>query len=288
MRQKLTFITLILTCLFIIAGCSGEDENKENEEQTVTPVEVEDVQKGNFEIEKSVYGQTTPVKQTPVMLEQPGEMTTLKVENGDEVNKDNHLATVKTPMGNQTINASTDGQIAQLDAKEGAFQSNEDPLMVIVDLDKVTATFSVTSSVRDLFEKDDKVTIHIEDEKYEGKVLAIDSMPNDTGQYPINIEIDNEDKDILPGMAAKLTMKEQRLKDTLIVPTEAIVTEADEDFVFLLDGDHAKKVKVDIQETQSKETAIKADLDKGDQVIVSGQHTLADDSEVDVKEGKED
>ena len=45
-------------------------------------------------------------------------------------------------------------------------------------------------------------------------------MPNETGQYSIVVEIDNEERNIAPGKAAKLIVPEKRMKDTIIVPTD--------------------------------------------------------------------
>lgn len=288
MRQYLVTAALLLLSVIVLAACGDKNDEVEKSEERAIPVEVTEVEKGDFTVKKSVYGRTQPSKQTPIMVEQPGEISTLKVENGDEVNKDNHLATITTAMGSQTINAPVSGTVAKLNVQEKAFQSNEDPLMVIIDADKIHAAFQVTEGVRSLYKKGDKATVYIDDEKYEGKVLAIDSLPDDSGQYPLHIEIDNKDKEILPGVAIKLEATDKKVKDTLIVPTDAIVSETDGKFVFLADGDKAKKVEVEIKETQSEKSAITGDLKKGDQVIVKGQFTLADESKIEVKEGKEE
>src|SRR5699024_1810642 len=122
----------------------------------------------------------------------------------------------------------------------------------------------------------------------EGVILAVDTMPNESGQYPIDVEIDNEEGTILPGMTVSLQMKEVKVEDTIIVPTEAVLTESDEQFVYIREEDQAKRTPVEVQETQSDKTAVEGDLEKGDQVITSGQHTLTDGSTIEVKEGNEE
>src|SRR5690625_2327174 len=96
--RKMLFSIFIFHIL-ILSACNESTEPEINNEDIVTPVETEEVDTGEFVVEKTVYGHVSPQKQTPVMLEQPGEITTLKIENGDEVKKDDHLATIKTPMG---------------------------------------------------------------------------------------------------------------------------------------------------------------------------------------------
>src|SRR5699024_7558119 len=161
---------IFLVCfglILVLAACGEEEKETEDENTTPTPVEVEAVETGDFVVEKTVYGQTTPSKQMPVMLEQPGEVKTLNVKNGDTVNKDDNLATIKTPMGDDTKKAPMDGDVAHLQAKEGSFQSNEDPLLMIVDLDTLNIHYAVTANARDLFRiyKNMSIYIHKESEK---------------------------------------------------------------------------------------------------------------------------
>jgi|SRR5690625_3534546 len=285
--RKVFFLIFMITQLFFISACSEEGESKANNEEIVTPVETESVETGDFVVEKSIYGQISPIKQTPVLVQQPGEVTSLKVENGDEVKKNDHLATIQTGMGSEAIYAPTDGEIAQIHVQEKSFQSNEEPLALIVELEKLQANFAVTPSTRKQFKQDEEMTVFVDDKKYQATVMAMDSMPNETGQFPISMEIDNEERDILPGKTAKLIISDKRVKDTIIVPTEAVITESDESFVFIVSDNTAKKVVVDLKETQSDKVAVEAELEKDDQVIVNGQVTLSDGSKVEVvKEGK--
>src|SRR5699024_8880825 len=219
MRKLLLSLFIILNA-FLLSACNEAEEQETNNKETLaTPVEAEEVDTGDFVVEKSVYGQISPVKQTPVMVPQPGEVSVLKVENGDKVDKDDHIATIKTQMGNQAIYAPVAGEIAHLGAKENSFQSNEEPIALVVDLEKVDANFSVTASTREQLDQDKKVNVYIDEKKYEGTVAAIDPMPNEAGQYPIAVELDNEDRNIAPGMAAKLIVPDKRMKDTIIIPT---------------------------------------------------------------------
>lgn len=276
--------------IFLLVACSDTDEPKGQTEAIPTPVEVSDVETGDFVVGKTIYGKTAPSKQLPVILDQPGEITTLNVKNGDQVNEGDHLATVKTPVGEQSIYATADGDIAQLTTKEGGFQSNEDPLLLVVDVDPMLVHYAVTAKVRELFTADEEMEIEIDiaETTYEATVTSIDSMPNEAGQYAVELQITNEDQDILPGMPAKLTIEDQRVKDTIILPTEAVLTEEDEQFVFVLRDDHVEKVIVDVQETQSDQTAVEAELAEDDQVVVNGHVTLTDQDKVTVKKaGKE-
>src|SRR5699024_9653832 len=142
MRHRFLLIGVIIVMLLI--GCNDTTDDKNEKEEMSTPVEVEKIKTGDFTVDKTLYGQTAPIKQVPVVLEQPGEITTLNVKNGDTVSKDDHLATIQTPAGDAEINAPADGTIAQLQTTEGNTPSNEEPLLVVVDIDKLLIHYAVT------------------------------------------------------------------------------------------------------------------------------------------------
>lgn len=285
--KKIYVYVAILLAGGVLAACSGADgENDDNEAEEVVPVEVDEAEEGDLTVTKSVYGRAEPSKTTPVMLENPGEIDTLEVDEGDDVDEDDTIAKVKTPEGKEKIQADADGTITDLDADEGETASDEDPLATISEMDPMTLTFQVTSNVRRLFEKDDENDVEIDDTEYEGEVTKVKATPDDSGLYPVEAEVDNDDGDILSGMVARMDVPEDRVEDAIIVPTSAVETEDDESSVFIVEDNKAVEVDVSIEETQSDRTAIEGDVEADDEVVVSGQLTLEDGSEVDVTEAR--
>jgi len=286
--RKMLFLFSAIIMLFIFVACSNEnDDNASEVEETVTPVETEQVKKGDLTIEQTIFGSVLPKRQIPVMVEQPGEITDLKVKTGDEVQKDERLATIKTPMGSIQIKAPSAGTVGQLALEENDFYNGEEPFAIIFDDETVTVQFSVTSEMKDKFKVDKKYKTIIAGKKYEAQIKRIESLPNETGQYDVVAHIDNEKGNIQLGSVAEVGVKDVLIKDTTLVPTEAIVTESDETYVYIVEDSTAKKVAVEILETQTEETAIEADIKEKIEIITSGQFLLTDGSEVDViKDGK--
>src|SRR5699024_9031209 len=132
------------------------------------------------------------------------------------------------------------------------------------------------------------MTVYIKDKKHRAEVVSIDTIPNETGQYTIILELDNEDEKMDLGEVADVIIPETRVKDTIIIPTEAIVMDGDDAYVFIVDGDVAKRVPIDIDVSQSDVSAVKGDIAEKDEVIVTGQFTLTDEAEIDiVKDGND-
>ncbi len=332
--KKRILLALFMIFTLILSACGDSDNDETKEEDNIVPVETTEVDKGNLKSQKSLYGQTQPNKQTPVMLEMPGELIELKVSNGDKVEKGDALAvvevTVEKPVEQpeeepeeepedpteqdptqdpteedqapvpeapqqpapvemteeqeeKTIESPSDGTVASLSSSTGAVVSNEEPLAMIINVDNIKIEATMTQKMRDLFKVDQEVEVEIDNEEYTGKVLALDPLPNENGELVINIRVENEDEKITTGESAKITVNKTLEKDVLIVPTEAVMTTEEESFVYIVKDSKAKKIVVDLLESQTKKTAIKGDIKEKDEVVVNGQTLLSDDVEVDVK-----
>lgn len=286
MKKMLLSMAAILIALFLAACNENEEENETEKEESVISVEVAEATEGDLTAEHTVNGRTEPNRTTPVMVETPGEIDALEVENGDMVEEDDLIATIDTPMGQQNVRAGKEGQITNLNVSEGDMASNEEPLAVIADLDTLKITAGVTAKTRSLFEKEDTITVTIEGTEKVGEITSVGNMPDDTGLYPIEASVDNEDDDYLPGMIAVLSVSETVRENTILVPTEAVMEESGETYVYIVEGDEAIRRTVTVQETQSEETALEGDIEAGDQVVTSGQLTLTDGAQVNVAKGE--
>lgn len=281
MRKK--WIQLIaLVMITMLFACSEDDGEETADEARMIPVEVAEVSKGDLVIEKEVYGRTSSSQTTPIIVQNPGEIDELRVENGERVKKDDIIARVKSPVDIQNVRAPEDGEIANLDVKEGDLISTEEPLVVLIDLEHVTIQFTATSDVRSLFSKDDELTATIDGKSFDATITAIGKLPDDTGLYPIEADVKNKDDHILPGMTAVIRVPEKRVTKSLILPTEAVIEEGDETFVYVVSDEKVIKTDITIIETQSDQTAVEGELEKGDEVVINGQLTLSDGSKVDV------
>ncbi|SHF76691.1 efflux RND transporter periplasmic adaptor subunit [Ornithinibacillus halophilus] len=271
----IVFVTIFL------AACTEEEET-ESVEPVDVPVEVAQVTEGELVIEKSIFGRTAPNSLTPVMLQNPGEVDELDVKNGDVVEEDDVLATIATPAGMQEITASASGKIINLEAEEGDLVSNSDPFLMIMDNEKMTLNFTVTADMRNHLGKYEKHTAIIDGNEYEASITSVGEMPGENGLYPVEASVDNDDEAIITGLVAELVVEVNKLEDTLIVPTEAIVENSDGAFVYVVAEDEVKLVEIKVLETQSNESAIEGDLADGDEVVTSGQLLLADGTKIEV------
>lgn len=283
-KLQITIVASIL--IILLTACNQGDEENAAKEETVTPVETTSVKKGNLLIERSVYGRTAPSSTTAIKLQAAGEITNLEVKNGDMVEEDDMIATIQTRAGTQTIYADTAGEIAQLQGEEGAIVSVEKPLAVIVDLDELALNLTVTADTTSLFERGKKYPTEINDTKLDAEITSVGTLPNETGLYPIEATIPNDNRQFLPGMVVELNVPKNKIEDAFLVPTEAVIEESGTSFIYIIKENKAIKKEINIIETRSDKTAFEGHVNKGDQVVTSGKLTLVEGSKVKVmKEG---
>ena len=280
-------LKIMAICLIgLLVACSNNNTD-EDKTESIIPVETITAQEDEIVVNRTLSGRTAPNRTTPVMVEVPGEIEELNVENGDKVEEDEVLATLKTPAGNQDITAPKSGEVAELELDEEDVATDSDPFAVIIDMEKLKINYDVTSNVRSLMEKDMILDTVVDDETYETTITSIGSIPGETGLYPVEGVVENVDDQLIPGLVVKTSVPEKRIKDTIVVPTEAIIEESDGAFVYLVEDNVALKTEITIKESQSDVTAIEGDVKVDDEVVINGQLTLSDGREVEVVEEEE-
>lgn len=280
-------LKIMAICLIgLLVACSNNNTD-EDKTESIIPVETITAQEDEIVVNRTLSGRTAPNRTTPVMVEVPGEIEELNVENGDKVEEDEVLATLKTPAGNQDIKAPKSGEVAELELDEEDVATDSDPFAVIIDMEKLKINYDVTSNVRSLMEKDMTLDTVVDDETYETTITSIGSIPGETGLYPVEGVVENVDDQLIPGLVVKTSVPEKRIKDTIVVPTEAIIEESDGAFVYLVEDNVAVKTEITIKESQSDVTAIEGDVKVDDEVVINGQLTLSDGREVEVVEEEE-
>ena len=84
-------------------------------------------------------------------------------------------------------------------------------------------------------------------------------------------EVPNDDSQLLPGQYCEATVTMDVLKDTITIPTEAIVQRASDTYVWVVGSDNTvKETKVEVSHRQSGTAVIASGLREGERVIKTG------------------
>ncbi len=110
----------------------------------------------------------------------------------------------------------------------------------------------------------------------------------ETGTFKITVEISDEQRRIKPGMFARLSIVYDRHENALQVPRSAIVEDAGESSVFIVEEGVAKRRTVETGFSQQGMIEITSGLEDDDDVVTVGQVGLKDDATVTVINAAED
>ena len=127
--------------------------------------------------------------------------------------------------------------------------------------------------------KDTKVMVYDSKEKVEGKIVTIDSMPdNKTRTYTTEIDIPKGNLTIGSIVDVEYILGMQQ---GIWVPVHSVIQKGD-DYVFVVKGDNAEKRKVEILEVFGRLVMVKG-LKNGELVIVEGMKKINDGEKIIVK-----
>lgn len=111
----------------------------------------------------------------------------------------------------------------------------------------------------------------------DGRLVFIDNaVDQSTGTIKLRAQFDNHDLMLWPGQFVNVSVKLYEQHDALVVPSLAVQTGPEGEFVFVLKPDKTIEVrKVQIARTEGDLAVISAGLAKGETVITHGQLRLA-------------
>nr|WP_255532320.1 efflux RND transporter periplasmic adaptor subunit [Polynucleobacter sp. AP-Reno-20A-A9] len=116
---------------------------------------------------------------------------------------------------------------------------------------------------------------------YEGKVLVIDNQVDPSiAAVRVKAQIPNDDKTLLPGQFARVSLVANTLKDALAIPSQAVVINARGKMVYVVDKDgkaSSKPIKVVYEYLGS---TVVTGIESGDRVVVEGKQNLRPGSKV--------
>lgn len=108
------------------------------------------------------------------------------------------------------------------------------------------------------------------------------SADSATGKIPVEAKMLS--KAILPGTIVTIRIpiiqEASATQSTLLLPLSAVTTSQNESFLFVADGNHAKKVVVSIESVFGESVRIKGDFSENTSIIIDGNKRLEDGSTI--------
>jgi membrane fusion protein, multidrug efflux system len=185
-----------------------------------------------------------------------------------------------------TIKAPIDGVIRRLDAKIGMYLGVGDPVGRILQIDRVKAVIGIPESDVTAVRKLDKVEVTIkalDDLKVYGKRHFISSSPETMARlYRLELELDNPEHLILPGMFVRADIVKKSSDQALYIPFYSIISRNNEQYVFVEKDGAAEKRNVTTGIMEEWMVEITEGLEPGERVVVEGHRDVEDGRKVKV------
>ncbi len=188
------------------------------------------------------------------------------------------------------VKADFNGVVTEVDIVEGATVASGTKIVTLANLDDVQVNVQVSKTDLPKISVGQKVDIKINGKDYNGEILQISGSAtknaNGVAVVDTKIKVTNPDKDIILGVEANNKIHAEKADNTIVLPYEYVQTDAEGDYVFVLENGTAVKKAVKIGISTSTEAQITEGLTENDKVITTNLDTLTDGMPVAVMEAK--
>lgn len=191
--------------------------------------------------------------------------------------------------GAGNVIAPVSGTVISLSATEGGFVTASAPVAVIDGVDRMEVAVSVSEALVPKLARGDEVDVSISSLGVQvvGTIKSIDLAASmQTKLYNVTISINEDVAGLLSGMFADVSFRTDTSTDTIVIPTEAILTSNDVQYVFVVENDAARYVEISAGLTGNGVTEVTSGLKAGDMLVTVGQAYLSEGDPVRVVSGE--
>lgn len=182
------------------------------------------------------------------------------------------------------IVAPMDGVIKRLDAKIGLLLAVGDPIAQILKIDKLKAVIGIPESDVNAVRQLDTVELSIQaldGQKIRAKKHFISPSPETVARlYEMELEIDNSDGRILPGMFVRADIIKKTVDHAIAIPFYSVISRNNEQYVFVEKDGVVEKRLVDLGIMEQWMVEITKGLSEGENLIVEGHRDVENNQQV--------
>jgi membrane fusion protein (multidrug efflux system) len=192
------------------------------------------------------------------------------------------LESAELALSRCRITAPISGIISRLDAEVGMVvnQMMPEPVAEILQLDRVKAVVAIPEADVSAVRKLQQAEVHIrslENGQFQAQVHFLAPAPESLAHsYRLELALDNQDRQIFPGMFLQANIVKKRADQAISVPLYTVISRNDENFVYVVENNIAQKRTVETGFTEGWQVLVRSGLHHGDKVIIQGHRTVED------------
>ncbi len=192
----------------------------------------------------------------------------------------------KISLNKSIINSPLSGTAKTRFVKVGEFVRKGDRLVEILNVDRILVKVNIPEQEILQFNIGQKVDIELyilEKKLFEGKVKKIGLEADASNRtFPVEIEVNNRERILRPGMLARVTFNKRVDQDQVVVPRHTILERDSGRIVYVVDKGKAFQREVSTGISQREKVQILTGLGRGEQLVVEGHTKLTDGEEINI------
>jgi HlyD family secretion protein len=189
-------------------------------------------------------------------------------------------------IADSVIRSPFDGQVSGNPIQAGSIAGPGTTVARVIGRGGIYFQGNVPSDNIDQIRVGEAVQIQIDalgNKTYPGHVAAISPMGSTIGRlFTVRIAFDGAPGEIRPGMFARGDIQVLTVPNATVIPAISVVTQNGQNFVYLADGNKAKKTGVELGMRQGDVVQVK-NLPLGSKVIVEGQDRIANGTAITIQ-----
>ncbi len=199
----------------------------------------------------------------------------------DQINAQVALGTVTSPVS---------GKISNLSLTVGGMASQSSPSMIIAVNNELMLSVFTSENIRNGVQVGDVADVTISSLSSETMKCTVRSVSENadmqTNLYEITLYLP-ADLNAPVGAFADVVLYTDKKESTIQIPTECILTDGEEKYVFVVEDDKAKKVLISTGLVGDGVTEITEGLTGGENLVTKGQSYLSDGADVRIVDGED-
>jgi RND family efflux transporter MFP subunit len=198
---------------------------------------------------------------------------------------DARLQELRINLANTNVVSPVDGFVARRNLDVGAFASQNQPVVSVVDISSLRLVANVVEKDLRAVTVGDRATVNVDaypGETFSGQIARVAPVLDpSTRTATMEVEIQNRDGRLKPGMYARVDLTVEDKSNVLVIPKIALIDSQGERGVYQPGDDNKAKfkaVKVGIENNETAE--IIAGLTEGEQIVSTGAGALRRDDQL--------
>lgn len=189
----------------------------------------------------------------------------------------------KKQLESTTIRSPVSGVIASRLVEKGAYLLPSVPVFTIAEQDRMVFTVNMAEEDVLALGRERKAEIFIDafpENSFTGNIRGISTVPNLSGRYKVEMELNNPGGMLRAGMNGKAVFTNETGDDGLIIPRKCIVGSVRNGKVLTVSGDTVSFRQVKARTLNETEVLVTEGITETDRIVLSGQINLQDGSKI--------